>query len=111
MTDHEPDSIPIRRVAGVLAATAVATAIAAWIAYGLAGGEHHGEGMAAGHDVSGVETSPFSVEAQGFADHAAAETRLSTYGWVDRDQRIVHVPVDVAIDVLLRPRADRRVSR
>jgi hypothetical protein len=37
--------------------------------------------------------------------------RLRAYGWVDRPKRIVHVPIDVAIDVLLRDRSHPGGSR
>jgi hypothetical protein len=30
------------------------------------------------------------------------ERRLSTYGWIDRSRRIVRIPIDRAIDQLLR---------
>ena len=35
------------------------------------------------------------------AQHAAERARLTSYGWVDREHGIAHVPIDVAISVLL----------
>ena len=30
----------------------------------------------------------------------AEDRRLSSYGWIDRQQRVVHVPVERAIEIL-----------
>jgi transglutaminase-like putative cysteine protease len=51
--------------------------------------------------VNAIETRPFSVEAQGIDMHRSAEVWLGRYGWIDHDQRIVHVPIDVAFDLYL----------
>jgi hypothetical protein len=109
--EHEPDAIPVRAIGTTLAAVAFVTVIGALIAYALAGGTRAGEGAMLGHDVSGVETTPFRTEAQGLADEAAADKRLHSYGWVDREHRVVHVPIGVAIDVMLRQQGQMRASR
>ena len=33
--------------------------------------------------------------------HAAEEDRLDSYGWVDEDGRVVHIPIERAIDAAL----------
>jgi hypothetical protein len=33
---------------------------------------------------------------------ATEETALTTYGWVDRDNGIVHIPIDRAMDLILQ---------
>jgi hypothetical protein len=53
-------------------------------------------------DINAMATRPFSVEAQGLAMHQREEARLHGYGWIDRSRRIVHVPIDVAIDLYLK---------
>lgn len=32
---------------------------------------------------------------------AEQDTRLNSFGWVDREQQIVHIPIDRAMDILL----------
>jgi hypothetical protein len=59
-------------------------------------------------EVNAMETLPFSVQAQGPESHRVAEAWLSSYGWVDRGRRILHVPIEVAFDVYL---ASRLASR
>lgn len=34
--------------------------------------------------------------------HAAEERRLNTYGWIDRTHNIVRIPIDSAIDLVVR---------
>lgn len=62
-------------------------------------------------EVNAMETLPFRVEAQGLASHRIAEAWLSSYGWIDRGRRILHVPIDVAFDVYLAKRASGPAPR
>lgn len=32
---------------------------------------------------------------------AEEDARLSSYGWIDREQQVVHIPIDRAMDILL----------
>jgi hypothetical protein len=34
--------------------------------------------------------------------HAQEDAQLDSYGWVDRQKQLVHIPIDTAIDVLLK---------
>lgn len=40
--------------------------------------------------------------------HAHGETLLTTYGWVDREQGVVRIPIDRAIEKLLEERGEGR---
>jgi hypothetical protein len=53
-------------------------------------------------DINAVETRPFSVEAQGLEANQVAEQQLSTFGWIDRDRGVVHVPITVGFQLLLQ---------
>jgi hypothetical protein len=117
---QQPDVVPGRAIAAVIAAAMVATAVGVAIAWGLADcGRGAGSGVAEPgapdraparparmpSEVSAVETTLFDERAQGLEDRAAAEAWLSSYGWVDRERGIVHIPIDAAIDLYLRRRA------
>jgi hypothetical protein len=52
-------------------------------------------------DINAIETRLFSIDAQGLEEHRREDTRLRGYGWIDRAHRIVHVPIDVAIELYL----------
>jgi hypothetical protein len=115
---QEPNQVPsnlaVGALLGVIAAIAIgcvsAHAIAAWRTGELAGDPsapaEQLQGVPA--EVNAIETLPFSVEAQGLEEHRVAASRLSSYGWIDRGRRILHVPIDVAFDVYL---ASRPASR
>ena len=49
-----------------------------------------------------LETAP-SLDLR--ALRADEDTRLHAYGWVDREARIVHIPIDRAIDLVAREAA------
>jgi len=107
---QEPDVIPGRTVTGV--GTGVVITLALGVVISLSIGRCRSRQL--GHvwvpppvspaiqgDINAMETRPFSVEAQGLAEHQREEAQLHGYGWVDRSRRIVHVPIDVAIDLYL----------
>lgn len=103
---QEPDLVPGRPILAVVAGAIAATALGVAIAWRLAdcgGPRPHPATMPA--EVSAVETTLFGERAQGIEDHRAAEAWLSSYGWVDRERGIVHIPIDAAIDLYLRRRA------
>ena len=108
---QEPNAVPAGKVAGTIIGVVVAIGIGGVVAYGievwrtdvLAGDPSAPAEQMRGvpPEVNAMETLPFSVEAQGLDSHRVAESWLSSYGWIDRDHRIVHVPIDVAIDLYL----------
>ncbi len=49
-----------------------------------------------------VEQQQFDVAVRGERDRAARLERLGTYGWVDRSAGIVHLPIDVAMDLVAK---------
>lgn len=79
----------------------VGTMVVALVVAYLLGGSHTQPTPTIRPDINGIETSTFATEAQGLAEHHTEEQRLSTYGWIDRDKRVVHVPIDVAFDLWL----------
>jgi hypothetical protein len=52
-------------------------------------------------EVSHVESAIYARATDAERDANAARLRLSTYGWVDRGHERVHVPIDVAMDLIL----------
>jgi hypothetical protein len=106
---QEPDRVPGRKISGyivgVVAATLAGVFIAVWIGSCRA---HEIDTVlvwpptpAVPGEVNAMETRPFVVQAQGLEWNAANSDWLASYGWVDRARGIVHVPVDVAIDLYL----------
>ncbi len=49
-----------------------------------------------------VEQQQFDVAVRGERDRAARVERLGTYGWVDRSAGVVHVPIDVAMELVAK---------
>ncbi len=49
-----------------------------------------------------VEQSLFELQVRGVRDRAAKLERLRSYGWVDRDAGVVHVPIDRAMELVAR---------
>ena len=109
---QESDTVPVREIAIVGAGVVVVTVLAVLVARGLAGDTPLSAGAIdrappPAPDVSHMERSLFAAESQGFADHARDDVHLSSYGWIDRERGIVHVPIDVAIEIYLARRGDR----
>jgi len=107
---QESDLIPGRTVTGVLIGAVVATAVGVGIAFFLGRCRSEQLGVAWIPPpptpqilgvVNAMNTRPFTVEAQGLEEHARAEGYLGSYGWVDPQTQIVHVPIGVAIELLL----------
>lgn len=107
---QEPDVLPGRTLAGVGLGVIVATGLGVMFALLLGRCRSHELGHAwvpplARPEITGeidtMETRPFSVEAQGLEATRLAERHLHSYGWIDRDRQIVHLPIDVAIELYL----------
>jgi hypothetical protein len=52
-------------------------------------------------EVSNVRVDLFAPQGPGQALKAEQQRRLSQYGWVDRQAGLVHVPIDVAMELEL----------
>ena len=106
---QEPDVVRGRRVGGIAAGVVIATIVGVLVSWGI---ERYTSGdpnrlrtvKRIPGDVSGIETRPFTVEAQGIEGNLRAEAVLSSYGWVDRHAGVVHVPIEVAFDLYLERR-------
>ena len=97
---QEADAISGGFVARIALGVVVTMACALVVAF-LLGGSHRQPTQALPPDINGIETSTFATEAQGLAEHRSEEHQLSTYGWIDRDKRVIHVPITVAFDLWL----------
>jgi hypothetical protein len=109
---QEHDIVPGRRIAAVGLGVIATTVAGAWIAYGIARWSARDLGAGAADraaprtspEVNAMERTLFATEAQGLELHRLAEAYLATYGWVDRDREIVHVPLAVAVEIYLARR-------
>ena len=97
---QESDVLSAGFIARIAFGVAMTAAAALSVAY-LLGGSHRQSIQAMQPDINAIETSPFSTEAQGFDEHRSEEGRLSSYGWVDRNKRVIHVPMNVAFELWL----------
>ena len=112
---QEPDIVPGRPIAAVGFGLIVAIVACAVTAVGIEACSTRGRapwrfalGPPIPADVSGVETRPFAVEAQGLEMNQRAEQLLSTYSWVDRDRGVVRVPITVGFQLLLQKQGGAR---
>jgi hypothetical protein len=110
---QEPEILSGRALAGVGIVAVLTTAVGVLIALSIGRCRSHELGQAwvpapgqppITGDINAIETRPFTVEAQGLDEHRREDLQLRGYGWTDRAHRIVHVPLDVAIDLYLSPR-------
>jgi hypothetical protein len=107
--EQEPDRVPTRRVAAVgLAGLLVFGAGALWAAGVLRGATGSARSDAAPRpalagepEVGMVFQQPFD-EGIAAAHDASARRRLEGAGWVDRDAGVAHVPIDLAMDLVVR---------
>ncbi|NUO51779.1 MAG: hypothetical protein HOV80_23245 [Polyangiaceae bacterium] len=91
-------------VIGVILATGCAVGAAAWLGASWRasfGDEPYSGGAVIGppREVDGTPMSLFSDPDP--PEATTAEEQLTSYGWVDEERGIVHVPIDVAIDLYL----------
>jgi hypothetical protein len=108
---QEADLIRGGAVTGVAIGVVLATILGVWVAWGIGscttrelGGRWARAGTAGERvppEVNAIETGTFRAQAQGIELNRRTEAYLSTYGWVDRNRGIVHVPLDVAFDLYL----------
>jgi hypothetical protein len=53
------------------------------------------------HEVGRVFQRPFALEKTNQQLKLEQRKHLSSYGWVDRDRQLIHIPIDQAIDQLV----------
>jgi hypothetical protein len=104
---QEEDLLPGRALT-LLAASAVllAVALSAWAFFIMAGSERRlrpsgvflERTLPTPSEVSAIEQEPFTAQSPSVRQRRAAERQLSTYGWVDRERRLVHIPIERAIE-------------
>ncbi len=107
---HEDSELPFRRVFRMLVAsvgvTVASIAAAAWLLPRLGGGFHdydeHDPPLPPDAAKLGIYYDSIRDTADGERRHAAERRALESYGWVDRERGVVHVPIDAAIDMALR---------
>jgi hypothetical protein len=49
-----------------------------------------------------VEQDMFDVAVRGARDRAQRLEKLASYGWIDRDARVVHMPIERAMDLVAK---------
>lgn len=103
--EQEPDVVPSRGVLISLVATLATIALCTLVAWAI---EVFGGGAVAARpapavptEASAMERTLFDERAQGLESHDQAEHELGAYGWIDRERGIIHIPIDVAIDLTI----------
>jgi hypothetical protein len=105
---QERDSIPQRPTILLVIASVVATAAAAiaahfvleWRMSGLRGRDLELHPRTTPREISGIEQTS-AIDDGANLDYEPQRKKLTTYGWVDREQGIVHVPIDKAMRELV----------
>lgn len=112
---QEPEVISGRSLVGVGIGVVLATTVGVLIAIGIGAWRSHTlhedwvpRVQQIDGDQNGIETRPFTVEAQGLEQHARESAWLQSYGWTDRARKLAHVPIDVAIDLYLSTHGARK---
>jgi hypothetical protein len=59
-------------------------------------------------EVGLVDQEPFSMDRRARERRERQQRVLSTYGWVDREAGVIHVPVDRAVELLLQQQREGR---
>ena len=54
------------------------------------------------YEVGIVNQRPFSLDQRAAEKRLQQMNRLNTYGWLDRQSGVVHIPIDVAMDMLVK---------
>jgi hypothetical protein len=105
---QEPDQIASRRIVAVGIGSILVFAtgvVAAWIVLGarMRVLEPNGPTPAthAGRPQVALVNQRLFEQPQTEAWRAAQRGRLESYGWVDRDRGIIHIPIERAIDLVL----------
>lgn len=111
---QEPDRIPGGAVTGVGIGVIVATVIGVVVMFGIERCRFRQIQVETRTpppftgDINAMETLPYSMEAQGLAQHAREDKELESYGWVEREQGILHIPIEAAFELYLQQRGGKR---
>jgi len=109
--DLEDKNLPYRKIVGVGVASVVVFALGILWSTSLlkiATKEMQPVGpapMPAGvnqYEVGIVNQRMFSLDQRAAQKRLQQMNRLSTYGWLDRQAGVVHIPIDVAMDMLVQ---------
>jgi len=117
---HAPEAVPRLFVVGVLAATVLIATTLCIVAFLLLrlrehqlrpNGRFDEKELGAPHQVALVRQAPFDAirDARTLADRQRAD--VDSFGWIDRDRRIVHIPVEDAMELLLRRQAAQKKAQ
>jgi hypothetical protein len=103
--EQEPDRVPRGLVRFSAAAVAIAIAASAGATLLLARGSL-GEVMRVdSRPPARLDVQLFELGTEAERLSRLADERLRSYGWIDRGRGLVHVPLDVAIELYLEERA------
>lgn len=104
-TEPEPDRIPRRPIIEGAVVTVIVTSACVLATWWI--GDCGAVSLRAPHtavqgsaptQVNAVEAELFDELTSGELDRLARRRRLESYGWVDPDRGIVHVPIELAIE-------------
>lgn len=107
---QEEDRLPSGIIVAVIAAVLLLSALGAAFAYFMLRGDEirlRPSGRFAERDLpppsemAHIEQTLFRAEAQGLELQATKRTVLERYGWVDRDQGTVRIPIQRAMELVL----------
>jgi hypothetical protein len=120
MTDHAPragshephvrseeDRISTARIVAVGVASLVVFLLAGVATWKYWEATHAHRGLASmppevgSSKIGMVEQQLFEKSRRGALDRAARQERLRSYGWVDRRQGVVHLPIDRAMELVV----------
>ena len=109
--DLEDKNLPYRKILGVGIASVIIFALSiVWSTALLRGAEK--EMQPAGppplppgvsqYEVGIINQRMFSLDQRAAQKRLQQMNRLNTYGWLDRQAGVVHIPIDVAMDMLVQ---------
>lgn len=116
---QESDLLHGGKAAGVIVAAVIATVVGVVVAWGIGSCRSRSlevewrpaERPTVPAKINAMESTPFSIEAEGLEQHQRDEQWLSEYGWVDKQAQLVHIPIDVAIELYLERQPVRGARR
>jgi len=107
---QEQDELPRRTILGIAGASIAITLVSLFVARAmLGGGSKTGANESAGapQTIGTVEQTLVNASRRGLDLRAEQQKQLQRYGWVDRDAGIATIPIDRAMDLVVR-QEDRR---
>ncbi|MFO7177541.1 MAG: hypothetical protein DIU78_002470 [Pseudomonadota bacterium] len=110
--EQETDRVDGRLISLIAVVSVVVTGVGVLVAWGLMGGR---EGMVAAsprsaeppRELSQTEMGLFRGE-QAVATKVAARRMRESFGWVNRERGVVHIPLERAIELYLERQPSRR---